>query len=132
MNLENYTLRDKFAFHPTISLSYQTSVDQLREVLRKIREVLDKHGNVESQSAWARLIRIGNASQDIEIFAYVFAAEYNVFLGVQEQLLMLIMEIVETTGTALALPTQVTQVTQSLSETSSTTHDSRHSPSNNS
>jgi MscS family membrane protein len=113
MNLENYTLRDKFWFHPTISLSHQTTVDQMQIVLRRIREILDKHTNVESVTARVRFISIGNASQDVEIFAYVFAADSNEFLRIQEDLLLQVLEIVESTGTALALPTQVTHVVQS-------------------
>ena len=45
-----------------------------------------------------------------EIFAYVRAREYSEFLRVQEDLLLHIVDIVESTGTALALPIQVTHV----------------------
>lgn len=110
MNLENYTLRDKFWFHPTLSLRHQTTVAQMQTVLRRIRETLDKHANVESETARVRLISIANASQDVEIFAYVFAADYSEFLAIQEDLLLQVLDIVEATGTALALPTQVTHV----------------------
>jgi MscS family membrane protein len=110
MNLENYTLRDKFWFHPTIALSQQTTSDQMQTVLRRIREMLDKHTNVEAVTARVRFISIGNSSQNVEIFAYVFAADYNEFLGIQEDLLLQLLDIVETAGTALALPTQITHV----------------------
>jgi MscS family membrane protein len=72
--------------------------------------MLDKHNNVESVTARVRFISIGNTSQNIEIFAYVFAADNNEFLGIQEALLLQILDIVESTGTALALPAQVTQL----------------------
>jgi MscS family membrane protein len=110
MNLENYTLRDKFWFHPKIALSHQTTVEQMQALLHGIREMLDKHANVESTTAQVRFVNIGNASQDVEIFAYVFAADYNEFLAIQEDLLLRVLDIVESIGTALALPTQVTQL----------------------
>jgi len=110
MNLENYTLRDKFWFHPTIALSYQTTAEQMQAVLGKIREMLDKHPNVEPETVRVRFVSIGNASQDVEVFAYVFAANYGEFLGIQENLLLQILEIVESAGTSLALPIRVTQV----------------------
>lgn len=110
MNLENYTLRDKFWFHPTIGLRYQTTLDQMQTVLHNIREMLDSHAKVESETARVRFIRIGDSSQDVEIFAYVFAADYSEFLGIQENLFLHVLEIVESAGTALALPTQVTHV----------------------
>jgi MscS family membrane protein len=112
MNLENYTLRDKFWFHPTIALRQQTTVDQMQRALREIRDLLESYSNVESETARVRFIRIGNVSQDVEIFAYVLARGYDEFLAIQESLLLRILEIVESTGTALALPIQITHVVQ--------------------
>jgi MscS family membrane protein len=112
MNLENLTLRDKFWFHHTIALRYQTTVEQMQAVLSQIREMLGKHANVEPATLRVRFVGIGNASQDVEVFAYVFAPNYAEFLAVQESLLLQILEIVESTGTALALPIRVTHVVQ--------------------
>jgi MscS family membrane protein len=110
MNLENYTLRDKFWFHPTIALRHQTTVEQMQEVLRRIREMLDKHAHVEPETVRVRFVSIGTASQDVEVFAYVFAAAYAEFLGIQEDLLLQILEMVESAGTGLALPIRITHV----------------------
>jgi len=112
MNVENYTLRDKFWFHPTIALSRETTVGQMQTVLSEIRELLDKHAHVESETARVRFIGIGKDSQDVEIFAYIFAQDYNAFLATQEELLLKTLGIVESAGTVLALPTQVTHVVQ--------------------
>jgi len=109
-NLENYTLRDKFWFHPVISLTQQTTADQMQMVLNSIHELLDKHPNVESSTARVRFITVRASSFDVEIFAYVLAPDFNKFLAVQEELLLQILEIVESSGTALALPTQVTHL----------------------
>jgi len=110
MNLENYSYRDKFWFHPIIMLGYQTTVDQMHMVLHNIRELLDSHANVESGTARVRFINIGKMSRDVEVFAYILAVDYNEFLGIQEDLLVAILEIVESTGTPLAVPIQVTRV----------------------
>lgn len=63
MNLENFTLRDKFWFHPIISLRRETTIDQMETVLRNIRDLLDKDSHVESETARARFISIGSVSQ---------------------------------------------------------------------
>lgn len=110
MNLENFTFRDKFWFHPTVALRRETTADQMRTVLGKIREMLAKHANVESQTVRVRFISIGNASQDVEVFAYVFAPDYGNFLSVQEDLLLQVLDVVESSGTSLALPTQITHL----------------------
>ena len=108
MNLENFTLRDKFWFHPTISLAHQTTVNQMENVLRKIRDLLSRDSHVELGTLRVRFTGIGSASQDIGISAYVFAADYEDFLAIQEQYLLRICEIIESTGTSLAVPLQRT------------------------
>jgi MscS family membrane protein len=108
MNLENFTLRDKYWFHPTISLLHLATVDQMETVMRNIRDLLSSDSHIESGTLRVRFIGIGNASQDIGISAYVFAVDYEDFLAMQEQFLLRILEIVESAGTALALPLQRT------------------------
>jgi MscS family membrane protein len=82
----------------------------MQTVLSEIRGLLEKHAHVESETARVRFIGIGSTSQDVEIYAYVFAPDYNGFLAIQEDLLLKVLGIVESTGTALALPTQVTHI----------------------
>jgi MscS family membrane protein len=109
-NLENYALRDKFLFHPVLSLTHQTTAGQMQMVLGNIRELLDKHPDVESSTARVRFIAVRAGSFDVEIFAYVLGSDFNKYLAVQEELLLEMLGIVESAGTALALPTQVTHL----------------------
>lgn len=105
-NLENFGVRDKIWFRPTLPLRYETTADQLRYVLAEIRRMLYAHPMVESQSARIRFVRLGGSSLDLEIFAYVLTSDYNRFLEVQEDLLLRIMDIVESSGTGIAFPSQ--------------------------
>jgi MscS family membrane protein len=106
ISLENFGVRDKIWFHPTIQLRYETSADQLRFVLAEIRHLLYAHPKVESRSARIRFVKLGSYSLDLEIFAYILATDYGVFLEIQEDLLLRIMDIVEQSGTGFALPSQ--------------------------
>ncbi len=110
LSLENFAARDKFRFNHTIGLRYETTADQLRYVLAEIRRLLYEHPKVESQSARIRFIRLGGSSLDLEIFAYVLTSDYLVFLEIQEDLLLRIMDIIEASGTGVAVPSQITYV----------------------
>jgi MscS family membrane protein len=112
MNLENFGLRDKFWFHPTIQLRYETSADQLRYVLAEIRHLLYAHPKVESQSARVRFVGLGMSSLTIEIFAYVYATDYAVFLEIQEDVLLRIVDIIEKSGTSFAFPSHTAYITR--------------------
>ena len=112
MSLENFTMRDKIWFHHTLQLRYETASDQLRYILAEIRKLLYEHPKVESSSARVRFIGFGKSSLDLELFAYVLETDYASFLPIQEDLLLHIMEIVETSGSGFAFPSQTTYVAQ--------------------
>jgi MscS family membrane protein len=108
MVVENYASRDKIWFRHAIGLRYETSADQLRYVLAEIRALLQNHPKVESGTSRVRFIRLANSSLELEIFAYIMISDYAEFLGVQEELLLQIMDIVEKAGTGIAFPSQTT------------------------
>jgi len=108
MTVENYASRERIWFRHVIGLRYETTADQLRYVLSEIRTLLQEHSKVESATARVRFIRFGGSSLDLEVFAYVLLADFAAFLEVQEELLLRIMDIVESAGTGIAFPSQTT------------------------
>ena len=107
-NVENFSLRDKFWFRHLIGLRYETAADQLRYVLAGIRTMLYSHPKVERDGARIRFVAFGGSSLDLEIFAYVTETEMPEFLGIQEDLLLRIMDIIAEAGTGIAFPSQTT------------------------
>jgi len=105
---ENYASRERFWFRHIIGLRHETTADQLRYVLEEIRAYLKAHSKVEPGTFRVRFIRFGGSSLDLEIFAYVLLADYSAFLGVQEELLLRIMDIIAEAGTSVAFPSQTT------------------------
>jgi hypothetical protein len=55
-----------------------------------------------------RVSGFGSSSIDIEVRAHVDTDDFGVFTGVQQQLLLLIYEIVEATGSGFAFPSSTT------------------------
>ena len=110
--LENYRLRDKILCRQTIRLRYDLSPDHIRYVLSQLHNVLVIHPKVEDSTARVRIIRFADYFIEVEIFAYILERDYSAFLDAQEDLLLHIMEALDRTGAALALPSQATLVTQ--------------------
>ena len=50
--------------------------------------------------------KFGDSSLEIEVFAYAKATAWAEFLGIREELLIRMMDIIEQAGTALAFPSQ--------------------------
>src|SRR4029450_13941720 len=116
MSLETLSVRDKFWFHPVVALRYETTTDQMRQVLTGIRQLLARHPAVDSESIRVRFLRLGTFSLDIQVFAYVFARDWVHFLEMQEDLLLTVTEIVAAAGTSIAFPSQTMYVAGAAAE----------------
>ena len=110
--LENFRLRDKILFRQALRLRYDLAPDHVRYVLEQLREALKRHAKVEEASARVRLLKLGENAIEVEIYAYILVREYREFLAVQEELILQAMDVIESSGAAVALPTQTTMVTR--------------------
>jgi MscS family membrane protein len=104
--LETLSARDKFWFHPVVSLRYETTPEQVNDVVEGVRRLLAEHPSADPESVRVQFIRLGSFSLDVEVTAYLFARDWGHFLELQERLLLGINAIVSQAGTRLALPSQ--------------------------
>jgi MscS family membrane protein len=105
-SIGNLTRRDKFLFRHKIRLGYETTAEQLRSVLAEIGKMMLEDARVDPATVRIRLVRFGDDSLELDAFAYVPTRDESVFLGIQEELLLRIMDIVEDSGAAFSLPTE--------------------------
>ena len=108
LHLNNYSERDRFWFHPTIQLRYETTPDQLRCVLTEMRGMFHAHPNIAPDPLRVRFTGFGEYALNIEVFAYIErVTDYAESLAVAEDLNLRLMDIVAAAGTELAFPSQV-------------------------
>jgi MscS family membrane protein len=110
VNIETFSDRDKFWFRHIVSLRRETTPAQIRLIVARVHELLIGQTGVEADTVRARFFRLGQFSLDIEVVAYIFAIDWSRFMEIQEGLLLRIMEIVEQSGTSIAIPSQVLQL----------------------
>ncbi len=106
MPIVNFTRRDQMLIQTVIGLRYETTPEQLRYVLVKLREMLLGHPRVNPDPARARFVGFGDSSLNIEVYAYVTTRDWAEFLGIREDILLRVMEIVEQGGASIAFPSQ--------------------------
>jgi len=106
INLENLSRRDKILFKTSLNLRSETKADHLRFILSEVRRLLYSHPKVESTTVRVRLIDVAGAAPTVEIVAYVLTQDFNEFAAVREDVLLRIMDIVDNSGSGLALPAQ--------------------------
>jgi MscS family membrane protein len=110
LQLENFAARDRFWWKPKLGLRYETTPDQMRWVLVEVRKLLYSHPRVDPDPARVRFVSFGDYSLDIEIFAYIHAADFSEYLEIGEDLNLRIMEIIANAGTGFAFPSQTLYV----------------------
>jgi MscS family membrane protein len=106
MNIENLTRRDKILFNTKLALQWDTTSDQLRYVLARMRRLFYEHAKVETNSARARLISFTDGAITVEIFCYILTLDGAEALAIQEDLLLRIMDLMKNAGTSLASSSQ--------------------------
>ena len=106
MPLVNLSQRDRMLIRSVIGLRYETSPEQLRYLLVKIREALLRHPKIPPDLVRVRFVGFGPSSLDIELFAYVKTTKGPELLSVREELFLQVMDIVNESGTGFAFPSQ--------------------------
>ena len=112
LELTNKSRSDRILLSQIVGLRCETTSEQLRFVLAKLRSMLLAHPKLLEERLRVRFVKYGDYSLDVEIFVYVDTGNIPEFLGIQEDVLLRVKEIVEAAGTGLAFPSQRNYLSQ--------------------
>jgi MscS family membrane protein len=112
MKLDNLAKRDRRLFRTTLQLRYETTPEQMRCILAKLRELLLRHPMIDPDPARVRFVGYGAYSKDVEIFSYLRCQDQNTFLAMREDVLLRIEDIVVEAGSGFAFPSQTAYLTR--------------------
>ncbi|MFL6350631.1 MAG: hypothetical protein ACJ74Z_02095 [Bryobacteraceae bacterium] len=137
MTLENFSRRDRIWFHPMLRLRRDTQPEQVAQLMRTIKKMLEGHDMVDASGVPLRFTKISPESFDVEVFAYVLTPDYDEFLQIQSELLLKILEAASRLGVRFAVPFQESVVRPSETvepegDSQTTTRDSVVKPSSDS
>jgi len=106
MPIVNLSVRDQLKLKTVLGLRQETTPEQLRHVLTKLRELLLAHPMVTPNTSRVRFIGLGEFSLTVQVSATINTIDWNEYLGVQEDLLLRIIEVINESGSGLAFPSQ--------------------------
>lgn len=112
MELHNQTERRNRLYRPVIGLRYETTTEQLRFVIAKLREMLLAHPKIAPEPLFVRFMGFGAYSLDLEMFANTRAGNWLEYRAIREDINFRIMEIVKEAGTGFAFPSQTSYFTR--------------------
>jgi len=102
MNLENYSLRDKLLFNPTIQIKRPAPKEKVHGCMAALSQMLSRNTALELSSTPVRLTGFTAASYAVEIFAYAKTNDMNEFYRLEADLFLSIDEVVACSGVELA------------------------------
>jgi len=104
--LDNFNDARYIWIRERLRLRYETSPEQLQYVLAKFREMLFAHPKILAPRA--RLIGFGDDALTVEVLCYTDTGVWAEWHAIREDMLLRVMEIIEASGTRLALPSKTT------------------------
>ncbi len=104
MQLVNYAHCDKMLIETVIGLRYETTPEQLRHVLAKLRQICLAHPKIETDTLRVRFGAFGASSLDVNVRVYALTNEWNEYHAVREDLYLRFAEAIEASGTGVAFP----------------------------
>jgi MscS family membrane protein len=106
LQLTNYSRRRRRLYQTTLGLRYETSPEQLRYVMARLREMLHGHPKVSPDTLHVRFDGFDAYSLDVAVFAYIRTRDWLTYRAIREDINLRIMDIVAEAGTGFAFPSQ--------------------------
>ena len=110
LQLENLAERDRVLLRENLRLRYETTREQLEGVIAEFESMLKEHERIAEEPLRVRFNGFGEYFLEVELYAYAMTDAWPEFLEIREDVLLKVMNIVERSGTRLALPTGIRYV----------------------
>ncbi len=105
--VENFSRRNVRRIKMTIGLTYNTTREQMVNILKDIREMLKTHPGIDNdQLQMVYFTDFGDSSLNIFIYCFTNTANWEKYLSIREDVNIKIMEIVEKHGAEFAFPSR--------------------------
>ncbi len=112
MEIINYAHCDRMLITATIGLRFETTPDQMRYLLVKIREMLHAHPAIDRETVRVRYGGPAASSRDVNLRIYALTHDWNEFFAIKEDVFLRIADLVEEAGTGYAFPSQTLYMTR--------------------
>ena len=102
--LDNLSLKPVRKVKIDIGLTYDSSVDQIKEIVNEIQKIIDEHPKT-NQDGKVRFLNFGASSLDIMVLYFVNGTDWSILIDTQQEINFKIIEIVKKYGSDFAFPT---------------------------
>ena len=102
----NLSRMEKRRLDVTLSFTYSSTADQLRQVVAQIRDLLQNTDDIDPDSVIVHFIDFDSSSLNVRVIAQVLLPDWKAFTALKETVFFEIMSIVENLNLQFAFPSQ--------------------------
>jgi hypothetical protein len=106
MPIDNFSQMPKRRIKLTIGVTYDTSSDQMRQAVEKIRELLKTHPAIDQEFFLVNFTDFGASSLDIMVYCFTKTTVWGEYLDARQDVSLKIMDTLEGMGLDIAFPSQ--------------------------
>ena len=110
--IDNISARRMIRYRPILRLRYDTTPEQMQQILNGIRDLLRSHEQILPDSQRVRFKEIADDALLIEANSYLNTTDWPTYLELAEELNIRILQIVADAGTSLSLPAKTLHLEQ--------------------
>ncbi len=103
-NIDNFSKRPRRRTTCTIGVTYDTTPEQMKQLLARLREMLVADGNIDTDTLIVNFTGFGDSALNIDMKFFMLTADYGEWLNMQESINLKIMDIVHELGLDFAFP----------------------------
>ena len=111
-NVTNWSRLNKRRLNMTLGIEYGSSPTQMLAVVQRVREMLQNHPEVQSDSVITQFVAFAESSLDIMIICFMETPGWADFQAAKQDINLRIMDILEQHGVGLAFPSRTLYVQQ--------------------
>jgi MscS family membrane protein len=108
--IENLTQRDKILYRTRLRLSYEDTPAQVKQVLLKVRELIEQHEFIDETDSRIRFLEFGEYAQELELYVFIKTKIFAEYLEYREDINLKINDIVESVGVKLVIPARTSYI----------------------
>lgn len=112
--IDNMELREYRQIKIDLSLTYDTSIENIKTFIEGIKQIIDAHPNTRKDNAQVFFYRFGASSLDILLNFFIKVPDRASELHEQQQIFLAILHLAETMNVQFAYPTHTLHIADSL------------------
>jgi MscS family membrane protein len=106
MPIDNFSRMPKRRIKLNVGVTYDTKPAQMREAVKRIREMLTRHPAVDQDFFLVNFTDFGASSLDIMVYCFTTTTIWGDYLDAREDVCLKIMDLLEGLGLEIAFPSQ--------------------------